>query len=88
MAEVDALPWRDDGYTLTRGSASFGGWTVAQVGELTPEGIEVQPPEFMGDMSGQGFGNSSVMVVGVDAARTFALDLLAAVDHAERLGMR
>lgn len=82
VAEVDAMEWNDDGYTLTRGGKRFGGWWVAQAADMTPDGVSVGPAEFYGSITTGGHAED-VAVHGVDEARRFARDLLAAADYAE-----
>lgn len=86
MADVNTMEWDSDGHTLTRGSKHFGAWWVAQAAELTDSGVEIGAAEFYGSI--RTFGRpEDVAVQGIEAARQFARELLAAADYAEAVGM-
>ncbi|WP_062517864.1 hypothetical protein [Demequina gelatinilytica] len=65
------------GVTLTRGGRHFGRWWAAEVETLTADGIE-HAHQFIGYQ-----GRDLVMLDGLEAARDFAAQLLAAIDYAE-----
>ncbi len=71
--------WVTDGDHATRGGKHFGRWWVAERATVSDEGVEVGHT-FYGFQPGR---PDVVMIDGLDAAREFAAQLVAAIQHAE-----
>lgn len=71
--------WNDDGRFISRDGKHFGRWWVSEQATLTDEGVQVEyvfqgyQPNERGDIT---------LVHGLEAAREFAAQLLAAIEYA------
>jgi len=78
VAGIPAAPaWHDDGRHITHGGQHFCRWWVAEIATLTGRGVAVAH-KFYGYQ-----GTDLVQIEGIEAAREFAAQLLAAIDDAE-----
>jgi len=79
-AGAEAQPeWDVSGEHTMRGGQHFGRWWVAERATLTDEGVGVEHV-FYGFQPGR---PDVVMIDGIEAAREFATQLLAAIDYAD-----
>ena len=79
MGAVVEGDWCASGEHVTRGGKHFGRWWVAERAEVTEDGVAVEhvfygyQPNERGDLT---------VVHGLEAAREFAAQMLAAIEHA------